>query len=84
MVNKVENNEETVFDEEELKEMLVNNDIISFRTEFLMLHPYDRATFYEKIGSELRKLIYQYLSPKELAEIFELSEIDDNDYKKFL
>jgi len=84
MVKQIESKEEVIFDEEALKNMLVNNDINSFRMEFLMLHPYDRATFYEKVGLELRKVIYQYLSPKELAEIFELSEIDDNDYKKFL
>ena len=84
MVKNIEDNEEIIFDEEALKEMLVKHDIISFRAEFLMLHPYDRATFYEKVGPEFRKVIYQYLSPKELAEIFELSEIDDNDYKKFL
>jgi len=79
-----ENKEEIVFDEESLLKSLENNDISTFRTEYFMLHPYDRAIFYEKIGSELRKLIYSYLSPKELAEIFELSEIDDDDYKKFL
>lgn len=84
MVVTVNNNEESIYDEEELIETLVNNDIESFRAIFLLLHPYDRATFYQKIEPELRKVIYHYLSPKELAEIFELSEIDDRDYKKFL
>ena len=49
-----------------------------------MLHPYDRAIFYEKIGPRTSKVMYHYLSPKELAEIFETSEIDDHEYKQFL
>lgn len=84
MVGKNEKNEEIIYDEEQLIGSLENGDMIFFREGFLQLHPYDRATFYQKVGSELRKTMYHYLSPKELAEIFELSEIDDDDYKKFL
>ncbi|MDS9470388.1 magnesium transporter [Sporosarcina pasteurii] len=77
-------NEEIIYDEESLIESLEQDDIIHFRELFLQLHPYDRATLYKKVEPELRKKMYFYLSPKELAEIFELSEIDDNDYKIFL
>ncbi|MCZ2257211.1 magnesium transporter [Sporosarcina sp. G11-34] len=84
MVEKVGNHEEIIYDEEQLIEILLNKDIELFRTGFLALHPYDRASFYKKVEPELRKIMYYYLSPKELAEIFELTEIDDNDYKKFL
>ncbi len=84
MSEKNEQNEEIVFDEDKLKEALENQDMDSFRADFLVLHPYDRATFYEKVGSELRRTIYHYLSPKELAEIFELIEIDDDEYEAFL
>jgi len=84
MVEKVGNQEEIIYDEEKLIEILMNKDIELFRTGFLALHPYDRASFYKKVEPELRKIMYYYLSPKELAEIFELTEIDDNDYKKFL
>jgi magnesium transporter len=84
MAEKDEFTEEIIFDEGKLINSLVNEDIRSFREEYLMIHPYDRAIFYEKIGQELRKLIYQYLSPKELAEIFETSEIDGDEYKQFL
>lgn len=84
MVEKVENNDEIIYDEEKLNETLMNEDIDLFRKVFLTLHSYDRATFYKKVEPELRKIMYYYLSPKELAEIFELTEINDNDYKKFL
>ena len=76
--------DEIILNEENLIETLVNQDIKSFRNEYMQLHPYDRAIFYEKVGYELRKTIYSYLSPRELAEIFETSEIDENEYKQFL
>lgn len=84
MIEKEEMREEIAFDEEKLIRFLEERNIEAFRQEYLLLHPYDRAVFYEKISSELRKLIYYYLSPKELAEIFETSEIDESDYYKFL
>jgi magnesium transporter len=81
---KEEYREEIIFDEEKLKETLIQHNIKSFRDEYLLLHPYDRAIFYEKVEPELRETIYQFLSPKELAEIFETSEISDDEYKQFL
>ncbi|KXH79794.1 magnesium transporter [Sporosarcina sp. HYO08] len=79
-----ENKDEVIYDEEKLTEALLSQDMIAFRNEYLMLHPYDRAIFYEKVEPQLRKFIYHYLSPKELAEIFETSEIGDDEYKQFL
>ncbi|WP_301107786.1 magnesium transporter [Sporosarcina sp.] len=75
---------EVVFDEDSLRELLEKEDIHSFRQEYLTLHPYDRAIFYEKVSSQFRELMYFYLSPKELAEIFETSEIEEDEYKEFL
>ncbi|PIC64343.1 magnesium transporter [Sporosarcina sp. P13] len=75
---------EKVLDEAKLKSLLVDEDIHMFRQEYLSLHPYDRAIFYEEVGAELRELMYFYLSPKELAEIFETSEIEEDEYKEFL
>ncbi|MEK3935353.1 magnesium transporter [Sporosarcina sp. FSL W7-1349] len=76
--------EEIIYDEEKLQELLEGRNIREFREEYFMLHPYDRAKFYEKVGPELRRTIYQYLSPKELAEIFETSEIAEDEYRNFL
>ncbi|ARK22541.1 magnesium transporter [Sporosarcina sp. P26b] len=75
---------EVVLDEDKLRRLLSNEDIHSFRQEYLVLHPYDRAIFYEEVGAELRELMYFYLSPKELAEIFETSEIEEDEYEEFL
>src|SRR5699024_11285080 len=75
---------EVVLDEDKLRRLLSNEDIHSFRQKYLVLHPYDRAIFYEEVGAQLRELMYFYLSPKELAEIFETSEIEEDEYEEFL
>ena len=84
MTENEELRDEIIIDEEKLINSLEQQDIKSFRDEYLMLHPYDRAVFYEKVGPEHRKMMYFFLSPKELAEIFETSEIDEDEYKQFL
>ncbi|MGG0669414.1 magnesium transporter [Sporosarcina koreensis] len=76
--------DEIIVDEEKLINSLEQQDIKTFRDEYLMLHPYDRAVFYEKVDTDHRKTMYFFLSPKELAEIFETSEIDEDEYKQFL
>ena len=76
--------EEKSVDEAKLLDSLEKNDIKAFREEYLSLHPYDRAIFYENVTASHRKTMYFYLSPKELAEIFETSEIDESEYKQFL
>lgn len=76
--------DEIIIDEEKLINSLEQQDIKTFRDEYLMLHPYDRAVFYEKVNPNHRKMMYFFLSPKELAEIFETSEIDEEEYKQFL
>ncbi|WP_407642010.1 magnesium transporter [Cytobacillus massiliigabonensis] len=70
------------------KELLVdslkNEDIEGFRAEFLELHPYDQASFFKELEEEHREKIYHYLSPEEMATLFENLEIDDDEYKDVL
>ncbi|TWT07312.1 magnesium transporter [Planococcus sp. CPCC 101016] len=78
--------EEKVVRDEEMNdalftELLIRGDVKEFRDEFLAHHPYDQASFYEKADSETRQLLYQYLSPKEMADIFEAIELDDDEYE---
>lgn len=84
MTENEEIRDESIIDEEKLINSLEQQDIKTFRDEYLMLHPYDRAVFYEKLDPDYRKTMYFFLSPKELAEIFETSEIDEDEYKQFL
>jgi magnesium transporter len=67
-----------------LFESLQNEDIDKFREEFLELHPYDQASFFKDLEDETQTKVYHYLSPEEMAEIFENIEMEDEDYKKVL
>ncbi|KOP81759.1 magnesium transporter [Cytobacillus solani] len=67
-----------------LIDSLKNEDIEGFRGEFLELHPYDQASFFKELDEEHREKIYHYLSPEEMATLFENLEIDDDEYKDVL
>lgn len=84
MIEENKTNEEHNLDSEQLLGFLNNQQFDEFREEFLALHPYDQAQFFEKVGPESREIIYQYLSPKEMAEIFQSIELDDDEYAPFL
>lgn len=84
MIDEKKEKDEVQFDEEHLLNLLQYEAPASFKEDYLALHPYDQAQFYEKVEPGIRQIIYQYLSPKEMAEIFEALELDDNEYKSFL
>lgn len=78
------NENKVLYDEAYLRQLLIDENIDDFRKHFFALHSYDQAQFYEKVGPDIRKIIYQFLSPREMAEIFEAIELDDDEYEKFL
>ena len=84
MVEQQNNKNEELYNEDELRQYLLEEDIDQFREIFLELHSYDQAQFYEKVGPDIRKTIYQFLSPQEMATIFETIEIEDEEYEQFL
>ncbi|WP_233569513.1 magnesium transporter [Falsibacillus albus] len=67
-----------------LIESLQNHELDQFRHEFMTLHSYDQAQFFLKVDKGLRTVIYQFLSPEEMADIFENIEIDEEDYQSIL
>ncbi|MFC0046023.1 magnesium transporter [Metabacillus iocasae] len=69
---------------EQLVYALNNNDIETFRHEFLDMHTYDQAQFYEELDDMQRSYLYEILSPKEMAGIFENLEIPEEDYQTLL
>lgn len=77
-------NDEVHYNEELLQMLLLEKEIEAFREHFLALHPYDQAQFYEKVGPDLRQTIYLFLSPEEMAVIFEAIELEDDEYEQFL
>lgn len=76
--------DEVIFDEIKFQELLLNDDIQPFREQFLALHPYDQAQFYEKVGPDIRQIMYHFLSPQEMAVIFREIEVEDEDSSGFL
>src|SRR5690606_17873895 len=79
--------EKTLRDEELNEEMLLQlmeqGEVEEFREYFLSHHPYDQAGFYEKAENDIRQRLYEYLSPKEMADIFEAIDLDDDEYEDF-
>ncbi|MCH1626242.1 magnesium transporter [Fredinandcohnia quinoae] len=69
---------------EQLIQALEDENIDTFRTLFLEIHPYERAKFYSKLSSDARMHLYRFLSPTEMAEVFENLEIEENEYEDFL
>jgi magnesium transporter len=67
-----------------LLEALFADNLEKFRHEFLDLHPYDQATFFKELDEEIRAKVYLYLSPEEMASLFENLEIEEDEYKDVL
>jgi magnesium transporter len=70
--------------DEKLIHLIREENFDDFRELFFQLHPYDQANFYKKLPKEDRIYLYHYLSPDEMASIFENLEIDENDYERYL
>lgn len=76
--NELDIREQTLFD------AIDNHNIDMFRDEFMELHPYDQSVFFDKASTAQRKVIFQFLSPEEVAEIFEANNFDDEEYQGLL
>lgn len=63
---------------------LIEENIDEFRKHFLSLHAYERAKFYVKVGPDIRRTMYHFLSPEEMAEIYEAIELDDEEVEHFI
>ncbi|AWE06461.1 magnesium transporter [Lysinibacillus sp. 2017] len=84
MIEEKDSTNEVQYDEDFLRMLLDEENIESFREHFLVLHPYDQAQFYEEVGPDIRKIIYHYLSPQEMSMIFEVIELEDDEYESYL
>jgi magnesium transporter len=67
-----------------LLEKLKNQQMTEFRELFLALHIYEQGQFYQSVDEFDRKQIYSYLSPKELADMFDVIEEDNENMKDYL
>ncbi|MDR0921397.1 MAG: magnesium transporter [Lactobacillales bacterium] len=81
-MNEVQEEIETQF--ENILSALKNEQMAEFRPRFLALHKHEQGQFYESLDISERELLYQYISPKELAEVFDILEEDNEDIHGFL
>lgn len=73
-----------IIDDDLLISALRDDQLDLFRQEFMELHSYDQAQFFSKLEGDYRSRIYQYLSPEEMAEVFENLDIDEDEYAELL
>ncbi|MGX7030552.1 magnesium transporter [Vagococcus zengguangii] len=62
----------------------MNGDMMTFREIFFELHTYEQGEFYLALSSEERQQLYRYLSPKELADLFDGIEEEQEDVEQLL
>nr|WP_229084810.1 magnesium transporter [Enterococcus dispar] len=67
-----------------MKQALLEDDMQGFREPFLEMHIYEQGQFYQSLTSEERHRMYGYLSPKELADMFDVIEEDDEHMTDYL
>lgn len=67
-----------------LVETLKNKQMKEFRESFFALHIYEQGQFYQSLDETERKEIYSYLSPKELADMFDVIEEDNANMTDYL
>ena len=74
------------FDEilEQIHHTLKTDDKQQFKEIFLENHTYDQAQIYLSLSVEQRQLVYQYLSPEDMAPVFEIIEEDVEDVEEYL
>lgn len=77
-MKELEEKVDQYLDEDLLIRSLKEDNIDLFRQEFLESHPYIQAEFFLQIAPELRKKMYYFLSPKEVASIMEILEVEVN------
>lgn len=68
----------------QLREDLKGNYLQDFRENFLEMHIYEQSQFYQTLEKKQRQLVYAYLSPKELADMFDALEEDNENIKDYL
>ena len=69
---------------EVLKIALQEQNLSDFRENFLELHIYEQGQFYESLTEKERAQMYSYLSPIELADMFDSLEEDEDALKEYL
>ena len=73
--------DDNVYNKVLLDDLLLQNHIDEFRTEFLTMHTYEQSEYFEDSEDEIRQRIFEVLSPEEVANFFDQLEIDEEEYE---
>lgn len=73
--------DENVYNKVLLDDLLLQNHIDEFRTEFLTMHTYEQSEYFEDSEDEIRQRIFEVSSPEEVANFFDQLEIDEEEYE---
>ncbi len=68
----------------QLLHFLEKNQLQEFREHFLEMHIYEQGQFYQSLDETQRQLLYAYLSPKEVADMFDIIEEDDENMQEYM
>ncbi|MEG0287008.1 MULTISPECIES: magnesium transporter [Vagococcus] len=68
----------------QLRKVLHEDKLATFREIFLEWHLYEQGQFYFTLDEKERLRLYTYLSPKETADMFDVIEEDHEDMKDYL
>jgi len=68
----------------QLEKDLNQGNLQDFRERFLEMHIYEQGQFYESLTENQRLRVYSYLSPKEVADMFDVIEEDGHSMKEYL
>lgn len=63
---------------------LDEENLDGFREIFMDLHNYEQSEIYQTLTDEQRNNLYKYLSPEEVADFFDLLELDADEYDALL
>lgn len=78
-MTELENHELNV-EQQHVIELLRSDDTAAFRNTFLELHEYDQSEIYIVLDDEDKALLYERLTPAEVAEFYDSIDLDDVDH----
>lgn len=67
-----------------LVQYLDEENLDGFREVFMELHNYEQGEIYQTITDEQRNILYNFLSPKEVSDFFDLLELEADEYEELL
>lgn len=63
-----------------LTNFLDEENFDGFRAIFMDLHNYEQSELYQSLSETQKNVLYKYLSPEEVADFFDLLEMDADEY----